>query len=308
MRILVSGGAGFIASHIADKYIEKGHEVHILDNLSSGRMANINKNAVFHEIDLREANKVNALMNDIKPDIVNHHAAQISVVYSAKKPGEDAAINIIGSVNLIFASLKANVKKIIYASSGGAVYGEPVYLPVDELHPVNPISPYGISKHTVEHYLEMAYRVYGLNYVVLRYGNVFGERQDPFGEAGVITIFAQNMLKGDKCYIFGDGEQQRDFVYVRDVVNANVIALNSNIQGIFNIGTGYGTSVNKVFNTLKKYTGYGGEPVYKDKRPGEVYRIFLGIEKAKKYMEWESIYSFEQGIKNTVEWIKGRFS
>ncbi len=310
MKILVTGGAGFIGSHVVDKFIESGHQVIVVDNLSSGRRENLNPQAKFYEVDIREKVKLEEIFKEERPDVVDHHAAQISVVSSVEDPGFDAEVNIIGSLNLIDLSLRYGVKKFIYASTGGAVYGEPIYLPCDEKHPVDPLAPYGISKHTVEHYLYMNHVNFGLNYVVLRYANVYGPRQDPHGEAGVVAIFSKRMLQGKEAYIFGDGWQERDFVYVGDVADANLAALNyekeikSSLDPIFNVGTGVGTNVNTIFSLIKKFTGFEKDPVYKPPRPGEVYRVYLDVEKIKNEMDWVPRISLEEGLKLTVEWFR----
>lgn len=310
MKILVTGGAGFIGSHVVDKFIESGHQVIVVDNLSSGRRENLNPQAKFYEVDIREKVKLEEIFKEERPDVVDHHAAQISVVSSVEDPGFDAEVNIIGSLNLIDLSLRYGVKKFIYASTGGAVYGEPIYLPCDEKHPVDPLAPYGISKHTVEHYLYMNHVNFGLNYVVLRYANVYGPRQDPHGEAGVVAIFSKRMLQGKEAYIFGDGWQERDFVYVGDVADANLAALNyekeikSSLDPIFNVGTGVGTNVNTIFSLIKRFTGFEKDPVYKPPRPGEVYKVYLDVEKIKNEMDWVPRISLEEGLKLTVEWFR----
>ena len=310
MKILVTGGAGFIGSHVVDKFIKNGHEVVVVDNLSTGNKKNLNPQARFYEVDITDKDALESIFKNEKPDIVDHHAAQVSVVYSVDHPDFDARVNIIGSLNLIDLSLKYGIKKFIYASTGGAVYGEPVYLPCDEKHPVDPLAPYGISKHSVEHYLFMNHVNFGLKYIVLRYANVYGPRQDPFGEAGVVAIFSKRMLTGDDVFIFGDGFQERDFVYVGDVAEANLLALNfdkeikNSLDPIFNVGTGIGTNVNKIFELIKKFTGYEKDAIYKPPRPGEVYKVYLDNKKIKGVMGWAPRFSLEEGIKETVEWFK----
>ncbi len=310
MKILVTGGAGFIGSHVVDRFVEHGHEVVVVDNLSSGRRENLNPDAKFYELDIRDRENLEEVFKREKPDVVDHHAAQISVVNSVENPRFDAEVNILGSLNLIDLSLKYGVGKFIYASTGGAVYGEPVYLPCDERHPVDPLAPYGISKHTVEHYLYMNHVNFGLQYVVLRYANVYGPRQDPHGEAGVVAIFSKRMLEGKEAHIFGDGDQERDFVFVEDVANANLSALEfnkkikSSLDPIFNVGTGVGTSVNTIFKLIKQFSGFEGNPVYDPPRPGEVYRVYLDIKKIKQEMNWTPEVSLEEGLRLTVEWFK----
>lgn len=303
MKFLVTGGAGFIASHIVDSLIYDGNEVVVVDDLSTGKEANLNPKAKFYKIDICSS-EISAVFEMEKPDYVNHHAAQISVVRSTLEPELDIRLNIIGSLNIIEQSVKYGVKKLIYASTGGAIYGEPEYLPADEEHPVKPLAPYGIDKHTVEHYLYMYNVLYGLKYTVLRYANVYGPRQDPHGEAGVIAIFSQKMLNGERPRIFGDGTATRDYVYVGDVVEANMIAIEKGNGGIYNIATNRETSVNELFNLLKKEFSFDQEAIYENKRPGEVQRIYLTNEKAKRELGWVPKVSFEEGIKRTVEFYR----
>lgn len=306
MKVLLTGGCGFIGSHVQDKYIEKGYDVIVVDNLSSGKKEYLNPKARLYETDIRDREKLEKIFNKEKPDIVNHHAAQISVIHSVENPFEDAKINIIGSLNLIELSVKYNIKKFIYASSGGAAYGNPVKNPCDEGHPVNPLSPYGVSKHTVEHYLYL-YRVnYGLEYVILRYPNVYGPRQDPFGEAGVVAIFTERMLKNDDVYIFGDGTQERDFVYVEDIAEANILVTEREIDEdfpIYNLGSGKGISVNEIFNYLKDITGYKKAPHYKPPRKGEVYKIALDARRIKN-LGWAPKVNLKEGLEKTAEWFR----
>lgn len=308
MKILVTGGAGFIGSHVVDFYIKEGHDVLIVDNLSSGRRENINPRAKFEEVDIRDFEELKKVFDAFKPEIVNHHAAQISVVYSMQNPKLDIDINIKGTLNLLELTREFKVKKFIFASTGGALYGEPEKLPCDEAHPILPLAPYGIDKEAAEHYIRIYSNAYKLDYVILRYANVYGPRQDPFGEAGVVAIFTERMLEDKECFIFGNGEQKRDFVFVEDVANANLLALKYTPQNdtlpIFNIGTGKLTSVNNLFKTLSNLLGYKKEPVYKPKREGEVFEISLDSKKAKKHLKWEPIYSLNKGLEITVNWFK----
>ena len=254
LKILVTGGAGFIGSHVVDALLEAGHEVVIVDDLSTGRASNINPRARFYRMDIRDPH-LSEVFEQERFDIVNHHAAQMDVRKSVADPLFDADVNIRGSLNLLECARKSGVRKIVYISTGGAVYGEPEYLPCDEAHPVNPICPYGASKHTVEHYLYMYRVLYGLAYAVLRYPNVYGPRQDPNGEAGVVAIFIGQMLAGKQPTIFGSGEQERDFVYVGDCARANLLAMEDHVQGIFNIGSGRGTTINQIYALLSEITG-----------------------------------------------------
>lgn len=310
MKILVTGGAGFIGSHVVDLYIEEGHEVAVVDNLSSGKREYVNKDAQFYEVDIRDKDALKRVFEEFKPDVINHHAAQISVQYSVENPLYDADVNVIGSLNLITLALQHEVEKFIYISSGGAVYGEPEKLPCSEDHPVNPLSPYGVTKHVVEHYLYLFNVNDGLDYIILRYPNVYGPRQDPYGEAGVVAIFSLRMLRNEEVYIFGDGTQERDFVYVKDVAMANIGALtykaheNSSLARIFNLGSGRGTSVNEIYSILKRLTGYKRDAIYAPRKKGEVYKISLDATKARRELGWSETYTLEEGLSETVEWFK----
>ena len=306
MRILVTGGAGFIASHIVDRYIELGHTVSVVDDLSTGSRENLNLEATFYEVDIRDSDALDAVFKRERPDVVNHHAAQIDVRRSTREPAFDAEVNIVGSINILEAMVRNGVRRIIYASTGGAIYGEPELLPVTEEHPVRPISQYGISKHTVEHYLYLYSCNYGLEYVSLRYPNLYGPRQNPKGEAGVVAIFTALMLEGKTPTIYGDGEQLRDYVYVGDVVDANVEALERGSNICVNIGTGVGVSVNRIFAELAEITGFGGEVEYKPARKGEVKRIYLDPARARELLGWSAKTSLRDGLRLTVEHLKKR--
>ena len=305
MKVLLTGGCGFIGSHVQDYYIKEGYDVVVVDNLSSGKREHLNPRSKFYEVDIRNLEALEEVFFKEKPDIVNHHAAQISVIYSTRNPQEDADINIRGTINLLELSVKYGVKRFLFSSSGGAIYGNPIYLPCDELHPIDPLSPYGISKYAGEMYIRYYHKNFGLDYVILRYGNVYGPRQDPYGEAGVVAIFGMNMLQNKDCYIFGDGNQERDFIYVEDVARANLIFTKAeNLQEReFNIGSGKGTSVNELFKMMKTITGYSREPVYKEPRKGEVYKIYLNADRAKK-AGWFPIVSFQEGIEKTIEHLR----
>ncbi|UXM85438.1 SDR family oxidoreductase [Methanococcus aeolicus] len=300
MKVLITGGAGFIGSHIVDKFLENNHEVVVLDDLTTGNLDNIKRN----NDNIEFINK-SILDNDLNfegVDAVIHHAAQINVRTSVENPVLDGDINILGLINILEKIKKYNVKKIIFASSGGAVYGEPKYMPVDENHVVAPMSPYGLSKFCGEEYIKLYNRLYDIDYTILRYSNVFGERQDPLGEAGVISIFIDKMVKNEKATIFGDGGQTRDFVYVGDVAEANLKALDWKNE-IVNIGTGIETSVNELYSVIANELNYDGKPIYDEPREGEVYRISLNINKAKK-LGWKPSVDLKEGIKRTVEWMK----
>jgi len=304
MKILVTGGAGFIGSHVVDAYIHQGFEVVIIDDLSTGRRENLNPNAKFYQLDIRSPD-VNKIFEIEQFDAVNHHAAQMDVRRSVADPYFDADVNIMGSINLIECSKQFGIKRFIYISSGGAVYGEPEYLPCDEDHPVNPICQYGISKHTVEHYLFLYRMNYGMNYTVLRYPNVYGPRQNPEGEAGVVAIFLGEMVSGKQVTINGDGEQQRDFVFVSDCAWANVLALTTdNNNGIYNLGSNHGTSVNDIFNSLRSITGYTHEPKYGPAKLGETRKIYLDASRIHNEMGWIPTIEMNEGLLRTAEYVR----
>jgi len=304
VKVLVTGGAGFIGSHVVDLYLENGYRVVVLDDLTTGRISNLNPAATFYKVDIRSP-QVSEIFEKEKPDYVNHHAAQVDVRRSVAEPHFDAEVNILGSLNLIECAKRFHVKRFIYISSGGAAYGEPVYLPCDEDHPVNPICQYGASKHTVEHYLYMYQVNYGLNYTVLRYPNVYGPRQDPNGEAGVVAIFTGKMLNHEQVIINGDGNQVRDFVHVRDCARANILVTQrEDVNGIYNLGANHGTSINEVFHILKRITGYQQEVVHGPAKLGETYRIYLDASKAGRDFGWEPSFSLEEGLKDVVSYFR----
>jgi UDP-glucose 4-epimerase len=303
MKILVTGGAGFIGSHVADRYISLGHEVTVVDNLLTGKEKYLNPNAKFYKLDIRHQQELDGVFKEGQFEIVNHHAAQIDVRKSVRDPFSDADINICGSLNVLACSLKYEVRKFIFASSGGAIYGEPLYLPVDEDHPIDPGSPYGVSKHTFEHYLRLYSALYGLRFTALRYSNVYGPRQDHSGEAGVVAIFIGKMLGHDDLTINGDGEQIRDYIYVDDVGDANVKALGGGDGEILNIGTGQGISVNALFRKLKEILGYKKKPLHAPLPLGDLKRIYLDSRRAKTSLGWEPKTSFEEGLVETVRWF-----
>jgi UDP-glucose 4-epimerase len=304
MKVLVTGGAGFIGSHIVDRLIREGHQVVVVDDLSTGFRQNINPEATFYEVNICNRKEIARIFDLENPDCLDHHAAQIDLRKSVLDPLFDANSNILGSLNLITNSLKKKVKKFIYASTGGAIYGEPENLPANEEYPVNPISQYGVSKHTVEHYLYLYNLLYGLKYTILRYANVYGPRQNPKGEAGVVAIFTNQMLNKEKSTIFGDGNKTRDYIYIEDVVEANTLALNKGDNQIYNIGTGRETSDQEMFDTLKEVSGSKLDPIYEKERPGEVHHISLDASKAKRDLGWEPRYSLKDGLKKSVGYYK----
>jgi UDP-glucose 4-epimerase len=304
VKILVTGGAGFIGSHVVDLFVTNGHGVVVVDDLSTGRRSNLNPAATFYQVDIRSP-QFEEIFEKEQPQVVDHHAAQMDVRRSVEDPLFDADVNVLGSIRLIELARKYNIERFIYISTGGAVYGEPEYLPCDEAHPINPICPYGASKHTVEHYLYMYQELYNLNYVILRYPNVYGPRQDPHGEAGVVAIFTGQMLSGDPVVINGDGKQERDFVYVGDCAGANLLALTTEKSNtIFNLGYGQGTTINEIYTNLKNITGYELSAKYGPAKAGETRRIFLEASKAGNELDWKPTIGLEAGLIETVEYFR----
>jgi len=302
MKILVTGGAGFIASQIADEYINEGHQIFILDNLTTGFEKNINLKAQFIREDICSS-AIISLFEKEKFDIVNHHAAQIDVRKSVNDPVFDANTNILGTINLLQASIKTGVKKFIFASTGGAIYGEQEYFPADEKHPTNPVSPYGITKLTIEKYLYFYRNEYGLKYSILRYANVYGPRQNPFGEAGVVAIFTNKLLRNENPVINGNGKQTRDYVFVEDVVKANVIALNDNSSEIYNVGTGTETSVNELFLKLNKVAGNKAEEKHGPAPKGEQLRSVISSAKLFNRFKWKPSIKIDDGLQKTFNFF-----
>jgi UDP-glucose 4-epimerase len=304
MKVLITGGAGFIGSHVADAYLAQGAEVVVVDDLSSGRRQNLDRQARLVEMDIRRPEVVGLIASE-RPDVVNHHAAQIDVRRSVADPGLDASINVLGALNVLEGARAAGVSRFVYASSGGAVYGEPVELPCREDHPIRPICPYGATKHALEHYLEMYFTLYGLPYSILRYANVYGPRQDPFGEAGVVAIFTAKMLAGEELVVNGDGEQTRDFVYVEDVARANLLATQlGQACGTFNIGTGVATSINQVFEHLRRATGYRPAPAHGPGMHGETRHIYLDCRQAAQVLGWRPEVDLAEGLGRTVDSLR----
>jgi UDP-glucose 4-epimerase len=298
--VLVTGGAGFIGSHLVEKLVQLDYRVLVVDDLSTGKLRNLPRGVSFYHTDINEST-IEEIFAREKPSFVFHHAAQISVSNSVRDPMKDCRINITGTIKLIEAARRYGVDKLIFASTGGALYGDPNVTPCSEDHPVIPLSPYGLSKYACEMYLDLYRRLYRLGFVALRYGNVYGPRQDPRGEAGVVAIFSKAMAEGKPTQIFGDGRQQRDFVYVEDVVNANLRAMKEGIVGSFNIGTSIGSSINDIFKILSKQFNYKRTPVYAPARPGDVWKISLDYSKAKKEMDWEPQVDLLRGLELTAK-------
>ncbi len=303
MKILVTGGAGFIGSHIVEAYLSAGHEVCVVDDLSTGFRHNVPKQVRLHEIDIRDQRLADILEAE-KPEVVNHQAARANVRESFEKPLLYADVNVVGSVNVLECCRRFRVSKLIYASTGGAVYGEPQFIPVTEEHPIRPLDPYGASKHHVEHYLEIYRSAFGLDFTALRYPNVYGPRQDPLGEAGVVAIFIGKMLGGGQPVINGAGDQERDFVYVGDIARASVLALTRAGGKIVNLGSGIGTSVNRVYEILQELCGFPDKAVHGPAKQGEVFKIFLQSTKAEEELDWRPEASLQEGLSKTVEYFR----
>jgi len=303
MKILVTGGAGFIGSHFVDRLIEDGHQVVIVDNLSTGKKENINLKAKFYQIDISDAELLD-IFKEEELEVVFHLAAQIDIRKSVADPIEDAKTNILGSLNLLENCKKFNIKKVVFISTGGAIYGDADIVPTPEEYSALPVSPYGVAKLSVEKYLNYYYQIFGLNYVVLRLANVYGPRQDPLGEAGVVAIFCNKLSKNEQPTIYGDGKQTRDYVFVEDIVNAGILALKQDKIGIFNVGTGKEISVNELFQELARIIGIKIESIHKPLRIGEQQRSCLDYSKIKQELGWEAKYSLEQGLSKTIKWGK----
>mgnify|MGYP001217399433 CR=1 FL=1 len=305
MKILVTGGAGFIASHIADAYLAGGHEVVIIDDLSSGKRANLPAAAKFHHADIRSP-EAREIVRTERPQVLSHHAAQMDVRRSVADPAFDAGVNVLGFINLLEAAREVGVAKVLFASSGGAVYGEQEEFPAPESHPHNPLSPYGITKATGEHYLFYYHAVYGLPYVALRYANVFGPRQDPHGEAGVVAIFTERLLAGQAPTINGEGKQTRDYVFVGDVVRANVAALATSFVGPINVGTGIETDVTVLYAHLRVLTGSLHQAEHGLAKAGEQRRSVIDNRRAAEVLKWRPEVPLEEGLRRTVEFFRAR--
>ena len=301
MKIVVTGGAGFIASHIVDAYLHQGHEVHVIDDFSTGRRLNLNPTALLHEFNVADAGAAKVI-EKIKPDVLNHHAAQMDVRHSVEDPLFDARVNILGFLNLLEACKKAGTDRVIFASSGGAIYGDEEPIPADEDHPKKPMSPYGVSKMTGELYLAYYSMAFGMRYVALRYANVYGPRQSTKGEAGVVAIFISQLLAGKPPTINGDGKQTRDYVFVGDVVRANVAALETRHVGGINIGTGRETDVVTLWRMLQQRAHSKVEAVHGPAKAGEQMRSSLENSLALRVLNWRPERGLEEGLTQTIEY------
>lgn len=303
MRVLVTGGAGFIGSHLVDALLDAGHETITIDNLATGDRKNLRPEVRFYEADIRDAEAVNALFEHERPEVLIHQAAQLDVRRSVADPGYDADVNIVGTLRLLQAGLEHGLRKVLFASSGGAIYGDTEVIPTPETNPTAPISPYGVSKLSIEHYLHYYHEIHGLPYVALRYANVYGPRQNPHGEAGVISIFAERLLRGEAATIYGDGENTRDYVFVGDVVAANLGALASDKIGAYNVGTGIETTVNTIFQRINELTEAGAEERHGEAKAGEQRRSCLNWELARQDLGWTPKVSLDEGLARTVEFF-----
>ena len=305
MKILVTGGAGFIGSHVVDAYVTAGHDVAVLDNMNTGREENVNTSAQLFRVDVRDLEKVQDVFTSFKPEVVNHHAAQAEVPRSVADPGYDALINLVGGLNVLKAAADNGARKVIFSSTGGALYGEPDIVPADEDHPIRPLSPYGTSKYSFEQYLAMFERTFDLTFTTLRYANIYGARQDFFAEEGrVIAIFASRMIEDKPVTIDGDGNQSRDMLHVGDVASANLAALERGDGGTFHISTGVPVTINDIFRKLAILTEYKLEPRFGPARKGDVYRIALDNARARDQLGWEPRIQLEEGLRLTVDYFR----
>src|SRR5208283_622710 len=307
MKILVTGGAGIIGSHTVDALVaSRQHQVSIVDNLSAGKRHQVNPAASFHEIDLRDGDAVRRVIEAERPEVIVHLAAQMDVRRSVADPSFDAHVNVVGFLNLMEAARPHGLRRVIFSSTGGAIYGEQEEFPAPEDHPLHPVSPYGVAKLATEAYLFFYKVQYGIDYTALRYGNVYGPRQDPHGEAGVVAIFCGKMLEGQPCTIFGDGKQTRDYVFVGDVVRANIAAANSNASGAINVGTGIETDVNDLYHTLGTVADVTRAPEYAAARPGEQSRSVISPARAGELLNWRPQVELANGLDQTFTYFKDR--
>jgi len=305
MKVLVTGGAGFIGSHLVDRLVQEGHEVVIVDNLSTGKRRNLNRTARFYKLDIQSWRLERVFRNE-RPNIVMHLAAQMDVRKSVEDPIFDAQVNVLGMLNVLQQSIKHGVRKVVFSSSGGAIYGEQEIYPVPESHVTRPLSPYGISKLCGEQYLSYYQRVGGLQMVSLRYANVYGPRQDPDGEAGVVAIFIQKLLNNEQAIVYGNGRQTRDFVYVDDVVEANLAVMGQETQGTYNVGTGEETSINDLLRILIAHTNSTCKEVHGPAKIGEQIRSVIDSNKLRQELSWEPRIELREGLKRTVDYFRER--
>jgi UDP-glucose 4-epimerase len=305
MKVLVTGGAGFIGSHLVDRLVQEGHEVIIVDNLATGKRRNINRAARFYKLDIQSWRLERVFRNE-RPNVVMHLAAQMDVRKSVEDPMFDAQVNILGTLNVLQQAVRHGVRKVVFSSSGGAIYGEQEMYPAPESHVTNPLSPYGLSKLCGEHYLSYYQRISGLQVVSLRYANVYGPRQDPEGEAGVVAIFLQKLLNNEQAVINGNGRQTRDFVFVEDVVEANLAMMGQETQGTYNVGTGVETSINDLFRILIQHTGSTCKEVHGPAKKGEQARSVIDSAKLRQELSWEPKTGLSEGLKKTVEYFRER--
>lgn len=306
-NVLVTGGAGFIGSHLVDRLVQEGYTVSVVDDLSTGKKHQLNRSARFYKMDIRSP-RIERVFRTERPAILVHFAAQMDVRRSTMDPIFDAQVNIVGTLNVLNHAVRYGARKVLFASSGGAVYGEQEVFPAAESHPTRPMSPYGISKLTGDHYLAYYQHATGLNYVSLRFGNVFGPRQDPEGEAGVVAIFTQKMLRGDQPQINGNGRQTRDFVYVDDVIDASVAVMAPEIRGIYNVGTSVETPINEIFNILRDITQSTCKEIHGPAKPGEQTRSVLDAGNLYRDFLWEPRVSLHEGLRRTVDYFRNSLS
>ncbi|HKR79055.1 MAG TPA: NAD-dependent epimerase/dehydratase family protein [Nitrospira sp.] len=305
MKVLVTGGAGFIGSHLVDRLVLEGHEAVVVDNLATGKRRNINRAARFYKMDIQSWRLERVFRNE-RPNVVMHLAAQMDVRKSVEDPMFDAQVNVLGTLNVLQQAVKHGVRKVVFSSSGGAIYGEQEAYPAPETHVTRPLSPYGLSKLCGEQYLSYFQRVSGLQAVSLRYANVYGPRQDPEGEAGVVAIFIQKMLNNEQAVINGNGRQTRDFVFVDDVVEANLAMMGQETQGTYNVGTGVETSINDLFRILVQHTGSNCKEVHGPSKKGEQARSVIDNTKLRHEVSWEPKADLSEGLKKTVDYFRER--